>query len=159
MDLGKILSLESVWLDFAPEDKQQAIVELSRFAAERLGLDPSAVADVVLGREQLGSTALGGGVALPHGKTPMLGEAALFLARTASGLNLDFDSPDGRPVRLLALLLSPQRPSPEHLKVLSALGRIWKAPENVSALLTAPDCQSFLDVFLLLAGEEPASAS
>ena len=70
----------------------------------------------------------------------------------------DYDSPDGRPVRLIALLLGPERLDPDHLKVLAMLGKLWRSPDNVSLMMAAKDPQAFVDALLSLSGPTPAAA-
>jgi PTS system nitrogen regulatory IIA component len=153
MELEKIINQDAVWLDFEASDKTEAIEHLCGFAANVLGLEKDPILQVVFERESLGSTAVGGGVAIPHGKTDLVDGVFLFMARTALGWELtDFDSPDGRPVRLLALLLSPEKPDPDHLRVLAVLGRLWKTPQNLNLMMAAKDNRSFLETLLSLSG-------
>lgn len=157
MDLAKLIDEDKVLLDLKGPAKEGAIGELCAFAAKSLGLEPKEVLGPVLEREALGSTAVGASVAIPHGKTPLVGSVALFMGRMAEGAELsDFDSPDGRPVRLLALLLGPERLDPDHLKVLAALGRLWRSPEGVCQLMAASDARSFAETLLSLAGAAQA---
>ncbi|MDR2455406.1 MAG: PTS sugar transporter subunit IIA [Deltaproteobacteria bacterium] len=159
MELDKIIGKNSVLLDLEAKGAAQAISFLCAFAAKALGAEPAAVLGPVLEREALGSTAVGGGVAIPHGKTPLVESVKLFMARTAQGFELsDYDSPDGRPVRLIALLLGPERLDPDHLKVLAVLGRLWRSPENVNQMMAAKDPESFLETLLSLSGPTPAAA-
>jgi mannitol/fructose-specific phosphotransferase system IIA component (Ntr-type) len=159
MDLANIISEEAVLLELEARTSNDAIGELCAFAAKSLGLKRSAVLKPVMEREALGSTAVGGGVAIPHGKTALVDSALLFMARTAPGFELsDYDSPDGRPVKLIALLLGPERIDPDHLKVLAVLGRIWRSPENVNQMMAAKDPQSFLEILLSLSGPPSAAA-
>jgi len=149
-----IISPEDIWLDFEALDKTEAIEKLCAFAAALKGLDAAIVNKVVWDRELLGSTAVGGGVALPHGKTTLLNNIFMVLARTAPGLNLQFDSPDRQPIRLMARILSPVTATVEHLKVLAFFGRLWKSTEDMDAILTAKDRQTFCQVFRDLAFEK-----
>jgi PTS system nitrogen regulatory IIA component len=159
MELAKIITEEAVWLDLVAPDASRAVSELCAFAAKKLGVTLESVLGPVLAREALGSTAVGGGVAIPHGKTAEVDSVLLFMARTAPGFELDdYDSPDGLPVRLIALLLGPDRLDPDHLKVLALLGRLWRSPENVNQMMAAKDPRSFLDTLLSLSGPTPAAA-
>ena len=159
MELDKIINKDSVWLDLKADGAKQAISDLCAFAAKSLGLEREAILGPVREREALGSTAVGGGVAIPHGKIAPVGSVRLFMARTAPDYELsDYDSPDGRPVRLIALLLGPERLDPDHLKVLAVLGRLWRSPENVNQMMAAKDPQSFLETLLSLSGPTPAAA-
>jgi PTS system nitrogen regulatory IIA component len=160
MDLRQIINKDAVWLDIEAASFEEAVSRLCALAAGSLGLEPESVLRPVQEREALGSTAVGGGVAIPHGKTALVDSVALFLARAAPGFELSgHDSPDGRPVSLIALILGPERLDPDHLKVLAVLGRLWRSPDNVRSMMAAKDPQSFLDVLLSLSGPAPAPAA
>jgi PTS system nitrogen regulatory IIA component len=159
MDLANIINEDAVLLNLAAKTSREALAALCALAGQALGLDHREVLKAVLEREALGPTAVGGGVAIPHGKSALVDSVALFMARTAPGFELgDQDSPDGRPVRLLALILGPDRLDPDHLRVLALLGRLWRSPENVSQMMAAKDERSFLETLLNLAGTAPAAA-
>lgn len=159
MELDKIISKDAVWLGLEAKNAAQAISDMCSFAAKSLGLDSESVLKPVKERESLGSTAVGGGVAIPHGKTALVDSINLFMARTAPGYELsDYDSPDGLPVRLIALLLGPERLDPDHLKVLAVLGLLCRSPENVNQMMAAKDAQSFIETLLALSGSAPAAA-
>jgi mannitol/fructose-specific phosphotransferase system IIA component (Ntr-type) len=123
-----------VWLNFTAGSKAEALAALSRLAAEASGLSPAEVLTVLSAREELGSTGVGGGVALPHGRLPGLTSPVLGLALAPEGV--EFDSLDGRPVRLLALLLS-GADGREHLQLLARLGALFKSPVAVDEVLAA----------------------
>ncbi|MDR3203558.1 MAG: PTS sugar transporter subunit IIA [Deltaproteobacteria bacterium] len=159
MQLDKLITSREVWLDFKAGNKDQALTELCRFACSLMDLNLEPILQVVKQRETLGSTAMGGGVAIPHGKTNLVDNAVLFLARTAPGEALDFDSPDGVPVSLVALILSPLIIDSDHLKLLALLGKILKSPQNVKILMEAPNSWAFADSFLMLSGQTPYNST
>jgi PTS system nitrogen regulatory IIA component len=146
----------AVYLDLSFPGKDEAIEGLCRLAAELKGLSPESILNPVRERERLGSTGVGGGVAIPHGKTDELEEVLLVLARTKPQEALDWDSPDRRPVKLLALVVSPAKATTDHMRVLLSLGRIWKTGQNIEAMLEAPDKESFLRLFLELSAQSAA---
>ncbi|MDR2367518.1 MAG: PTS sugar transporter subunit IIA [Deltaproteobacteria bacterium] len=152
MNLGTILSQKSIFLDFVADGKDQALRELCALAAEVLGLGLDPIYSAILSRESLGSTALGSGLVLPHGKVETMETTRLFLARPSAGTKLDFGAPDGLPARLIALILSPLNPTPEYLKLLALLGRLWNSPRNVSLLMGCPDQKTFYEAFFFLTG-------
>ncbi|MDR1870500.1 MAG: PTS sugar transporter subunit IIA [Deltaproteobacteria bacterium] len=151
MDLKKYLVKEAIRLDLAATTKEETLTLLCDQAARLLRIQAPTVLAAVLERESHGSTAVGGGVAIPHGKLAGLNEIFMVLGRTAPGVNLGFDPPDGQPVQIVTLLLSPLAAISEHLKVLALLGRLWKTPKNLGLLLAAPDLDSFYSLFLELA--------
>ena len=120
-----------VWLDFAAGSKAEALAALSRLVAETDGLSRAEVLAVLTAREELGSTGFGE-VALPHGRLPGLTSPVLAMALAPQGV--EFDSLDGRPVRLLALVLT-GADGREHLQLLARLGALFKSPETVSEIL------------------------
>jgi mannitol/fructose-specific phosphotransferase system IIA component (Ntr-type) len=132
--LNDYLTEGQIWLDFTAGSKAEALAALSRLAAEARGLSPAEVLAVLTAREALGSTGVGGGVALPHGRLPGLTSPMLGLALAPGGV--EFDSLDGRPVRLLALVLT-GADGREHLQLLARLGALFKSPEAVDEILTA----------------------
>ena len=134
MPLTDYLTAGQVWLDFKAGSKAEVLEALSRLAAEARGLSPAEVLAVLAAREDLGSTGVGGGVALPHGRLPGLASPFLGLALAPGGV--EFDSLDGRPVRLLALLLT-GADGREHLQLLARLGALFKSSETVDEVLAA----------------------
>lgn len=138
-------------MDLTTQDKTEALTHLCGQAARILRRQAGELISAVLEREQLGATAVGGGVAIPHGKVAGLGDPFLALARATPGIDWGPDAPDGQPVQILALVLSPLSATTDHLKVLALLGRLWNTPENLRLLLSAPDKESFRGLFLELA--------
>lgn len=150
MKLTDYLTPNHIVTGFTAADKASALSGLCRLAAGRYDLDYQKMLKVVMDREALGSTGLGGSVALPHGKSPDLDHAVLLMAVSQNGV--DFDSIDGRPVKLFVLLLSPKDgDGREHLQLLASLGRLLKSRTVVDEILAAggPD-----DIFRLLLERE-----
>ena len=94
--------------------KKQAIQELAARAAELTGQNEKAILEILLQREKLGSTAVGNGVAIPHGKLPKLGRLFGLFARLHKPI--DFEALDGQPVDLIFLLLAPEAAGADHLR-------------------------------------------
>ena len=105
MQLAQFLDFEAVRGDLAAGNKRQLLNQLAQIAAARLSFDPSAIADAIGERERLGSTGLGGGVAIPHGKLAGIDRVYALVARLAAPM--DYKAVDGQPVDLVFLLLSP----------------------------------------------------
>ena len=108
-------------------NKKQAIQELAARAAELTGQSERAILEILLQREKLGSTAVGNGVAIPHGKLPKLGRLFGLFARLQRGI--DFEALDGQPVDLIFLLLAPEAAGADHLKALARVARLLRDPE------------------------------
>jgi PTS system nitrogen regulatory IIA component len=157
MNLDSILGHRSVRVDFWARDKEEALSEMSSFSGGILGLDPDRVLSSLRSREALGSTALGSGIMIPHGKLDGVEGIHLFLMRTVSDFGLDFGSPDGLPVRMIALIITPLDPVPCYLRLLTLVGRMWDSPNNVTAMLACPDETTLRQTFLLLSGSSGAT--
>lgn len=104
--------------------KKQALMDLAKKAGELTGLHERAIFDVVLERERLGSTGIGRGIAIPHGKLPNLDRVHVLFARCERPI--DFDSVDGQPVDLIVLLLAPDTAGADHLKALARISRMLR---------------------------------
>jgi nitrogen PTS system EIIA component len=117
--------------------KRQVLSAIAAALASCRGLDEKQVFDVLHERERLGSTAIGGGVAIPHGKLPGLQS----LAGCALKLNtpVDFEAHDGKPVDLVVVLLAPDSGSAEHLRVLARLSRTLRDPHQCAVLRNCPN--------------------
>jgi PTS system nitrogen regulatory IIA component len=120
--LSTILPVTHVLVDVEVTSKKRAFEEAGLLFESLHGLNRAMVADSLFARERLGSTGLGHGVAIPHGrikglKNPM---AAVFLLRQAIG----FDSPDEAPVSLLIFLLVPEASTQKHLEILSEIAEL-----------------------------------
>ncbi|MBO6509207.1 MAG: PTS IIA-like nitrogen regulatory protein PtsN [Roseibium sp.] len=121
MDLSDLLSNDAVIAGLKVKSKKQAIQELSAKAAELTGLSEREIFDTLLQRERLGSTGVGHGIAIPHGKLTRLDRLVGLFAKLESPV--DFDSLDDQPVDLVFLLLAPESAGADHLKALARIAR------------------------------------
>jgi nitrogen PTS system EIIA component len=124
MDIADLLSPEAVIADLRAKSKKQALQELADRAGAVLGLDAHAVFDVLLERERLGPTAIGGGIAIPHGKLRELDRVHGLFAHLAEPINLD--AIDDQPVDLVFVLLAPDNAGGDHLKALARVSRLLR---------------------------------
>lgn len=136
MRLSEHLCRDCVVAELAARNKEQVLRELAAKAAT-VGLDENAVLGVLLDRERLGSTAVGEGIAIPHGKLSGLNKMALFFARSSIGV--DFDAPDKKPCRLFFMVLAPEEAAGQHLGMLGAIVRLGKDGDFAYRLLQAKD--------------------
>ena len=144
MDIGDLLTSDGVVDRLPAASKKQVIQEISRRAAEMTGLDERAVFSVLLERERLGTTGVGEGVAIPHGKIADLdGLCGLFVRLDGA---VDFDSIDDRPVDLVFLLLAQEGASADHLKALARVSRLMRDPEVRDGLRAAADADALYAV-------------
>ena len=139
------MSVDSVLLSVKAKNKRQLLQELSQFAAGITKVNDRTIFDALLERENLGSTGLGNGTALPHGRLPELDKVYVFLARLATPV--DFDAIDGKPVDTLFLLLSPESSGADHLTALAQVSRLLKDSATVDKLRDATDKE---EVYALL---------
>ena len=126
--------------------KEAALAELARRAAAKLGLVAADIAEAVTGRERLGSTGVGAGIALPHARLAGLAAPAALFARLERAV--DWQSVDGRPVDLAFFLLSPSDADAGHLAALAAVTRRLREPGVAAALRAAPDPPALLAALL-----------
>src|SRR3989338_7938083 len=116
LHLKDILTPDMIWPDVGASSKLALLEELGQRIGSARGLDGKNIARILIDREEIGSTGLEDGVAIPHGKFPRLKEVLLACARTSGGI--DFDAQDGQPSRLFFVLLAPEESAGMHLKVL-----------------------------------------
>ncbi|MEE8300044.1 MAG: PTS sugar transporter subunit IIA [Desulfatiglandales bacterium] len=125
MKLSEIFKPQAVILDLKAHDKKGVLEELSQVITEQeKSLNKGTLLQVLLERERLGSTAIGDGVALPHGKLRELDKLLISFGRSIDGL--DFDSIDEQPAYLFFLLLAPENSAGMHLKFLAKMSRMLK---------------------------------
>lgn len=143
--LTNILSAEQVILDLDAGSKKRVFEQAGMLFEARLGMARSVIFDSLFAREKLGSTGLGQGVAIPHGRIKGLKQAAGALIRLATPI--PFDSPDGRPVTLLFVLLVPEQATEEHLQILSELAQRFSDRAFREALQAVPDAAAAVALF------------
>ena len=137
MDIRAFFSQNDVIVDVRASDKVQLLKDLSARAALEVALDPALVSAEILKREELGSTGLGSGVAIPHARILGLGKLYGSLARLKRAL--DFAAVDGEPVDLVFLLLLPSSTGREQLEALAAVARQLRKPTIAAMLRKARD--------------------
>lgn len=143
--LSKILSVPQVILDLEASSKKRVFEQAGMLFENHLGIARAVVFDSLFAREKLGSTGLGQGIAIPHGRIKGLKQAAGAFIRLVTPV--PFDSPDGRPVNLLFVLLVPEQATEEHLQILSELAQRFAERPFRESLLAAPDAASVVALF------------
>ncbi|NMM44790.1 PTS IIA-like nitrogen regulatory protein PtsN [Rhodospirillaceae bacterium KN72] len=124
MELYDLLSAESVIEKLNVASKKQALQEVARRAARVTGLEERAIFDTLLERERLGTTGVGKGIAIPHGKLAGLDRPYGIFARLTKPI--DFDAIDDQPVDILFALLAPLDAGADHLKALARVSRLFR---------------------------------
>lgn len=136
MKLTDYLKEDRILMNLRASGKKEALEILCGRMARLDGLPLPEILKVVLEREELGSTGLEGGVALPHGKIALVSRPTLVLALSSVGVA--FDSLDGRPARVFVLMLSPRDGNGrEHMRLLARLGWLFKSPAAVEEILSS----------------------
>jgi nitrogen PTS system EIIA component len=131
--------------------KKPAIQELAARAAALTGEGERAIFEILMQREKLGSTGVGNGIAIPHGKLPKLRKLFGLFARLDRPI--DFDALDGQPVDLIFLLLAPETAGADHLKALARVARLLRDQDVARKLRDSRDAEALYAVLTL----EPAT--
>lgn len=137
MDLGDLIAPEAVIGSLKANSKKQAIQMIAEKAALLTGIKERVIFDTLLQRERLGSTGVGGGIAIPHGKLPELDHLFGLFARLPKPI--DFEALDDQPVDLVFLLLAPEGAGADHLKALARIARHLRQGSVASKLRASAD--------------------
>ena len=140
MDLSDLVTQKSIMPSVKVASKKQLLQVLSEKAAEITGLSERDIFDTIMQREKLGSTGVGNGIAIPHGKLKNVGSITGIFARLETPV--DFEALDDEPVDLVFMLLAPETAGADHLKALSRIARILREPEMVSKLRATKDASA-----------------
>ncbi|HPA44372.1 MAG TPA: PTS sugar transporter subunit IIA [bacterium] len=156
--LCDLLRPERVVLTIEATGKRKILEELlSLVVADQPEEVQMAALEALMQREEVGSTGVGDGIALPHARTAAIQE--IRMAAGVSGDGLDFDSLDGKPVQLFFLILTPASASGAHLKLLGQLARVLRSRELREDLRSAATCQQFCQILRLACGQSPEHGS
>lgn len=139
-NLAKILSADNVVLDLEVSSKKRAFEQAGLVFENNCGIARSAVSDNLFARERLGSTGLGHGVAVPHGRIKGLKAPLAAFMRLKDPI--PFESPDGQPVKLLVFLLIPDQVTQQHLEILSEIAEMFSDENFRERLAADPDTTS-----------------
>ena len=135
--VAKLLNPNHVLVDLPVSSKKRLFEQAGLLFENQDGIAKSTVFDSLFARERLGSTGLGQGVAIPHGRIKGLKEAQGALLRLAQPV--PFDSPDGQPVSLVFVLLVPEKATEKHLQILSELAQMFSDKTLREAMACAAD--------------------
>lgn len=140
MDLSDLIEVSAIMPALKANSKKQLLQLLAERAAAVTGLPEREVFDTILQRERLGSTGVGNGIAIPHGKLPGIKEITGVFARLEAPV--DFDSLDDQPVDLVFLLLAPEGAGADHLKALSRIARVLRDNETTAKIRGTRDASA-----------------
>jgi mannitol/fructose-specific phosphotransferase system IIA component (Ntr-type) len=143
--LSELLSADRVKVPLGSRTKSDVLRELVELVTRgRNGQDAESILSSVRDREMVLSTGIGGGVAIPHGKTPSVDQ--LVLVAGVSPQPIDFDALDGKPVQLFFLLVGPESASGAHVKALSRISRLLRREQLRADLMAAKSPEEFLRI-------------
>jgi PTS system nitrogen regulatory IIA component len=145
MALTDILQTDAIIPALKTSSKKQLLAEMSARAARLTGLPERDIFEVILQRERLGSTGVGNGIAIPHGKMKNLSRIVGVFARLETPV--DFEALDDQPVDLVFMLLAPEGAGADHLKALSRIARALR-DQDLVAKLRGAESVTAIDAFL-----------
>lgn len=149
MKLLDILPQKAIISELKARHKKEVLEELCRKVADIEGLEKEPLLEVLLEREKLGSTGIGDGIAIPHGKSNNVKSLLIACGRSSAGV--DFESMDGKPTTIFFLLIAPDSSAGIHLKALAKISRLLKdssfrqefmsagGPEDIYELIASRD--------------------
>ncbi|QKV19550.1 PTS IIA-like nitrogen regulatory protein PtsN [Oricola thermophila] len=154
MNLGDIVTQEAIIPDLRVSSKKQLLQAIAEKASELTGISARAIFDTILQRERLGSTGVGKGIAIPHGKFPNFDRIVGVFARLHAPV--DFEALDDQPVDIVFLLLAPESAGADHLKALSRIARVLRDPGRISKLRATEDPEA---LFSFLTEDQASNAA
>ena len=154
MELTNIIRPEMVVANLRANSKKQVLQELAELAASKVDATEHDILDTLLQRERLGSTGVGNGVAIPHGKLPNIDGIVGAFARVSRPVA--FDAMDDQPVDLFFMLLAPEGSGADHLKALSKIARVLRDEQKLLCLRKAQDVD---EIYGILISEVQANAA
>ena len=146
MKISEILSKDSIVSDLKATDKIGVIDELATLIAPAVKTEPAEITKVLTERESLGSTGIGGGIAIPHGKLSSVDEVSVGFGLSQSGV--EYNSLDNKPVHIFFLLLTPENSTGSHLKVLAQISKLLKKDAFKSQLKKAKSVEEIYTLIL-----------
>jgi PTS system nitrogen regulatory IIA component len=144
MLLTELVASDAIIPALKTNSKKQVLQELAARAATLTGQNERAIYETLSEREKLGSTGVGGGIAIPHGKMPKIGRMVGVFARLERPV--DFEALDGQPVDLVFLLLAPEEAGADHLKALARVARLLRDPDIATKLRGSENADSIYAV-------------
>ena len=144
MKILEVLQKEAILEDLVSTDKKGILEELVAPVAKVANVSEDGLVKVLLERERLGSTGIGGGVGIPHGKLKNLENLVLGFGLSRNGV--DFESMDGKPTHVFFLLVTPENSTGLHLKMLARISRLLKDESFKERLISASSQEEILSI-------------
>jgi len=149
MRISELMSQECVVTGIKANSKRQVLQELAKKASEVTGLNERTIFDIILERESLGTTGVGNGVAIPHGRVDKIKKVHGIFAKLDNAI--DFESVDSKPVDLVFMLLAPEAAGADHLKALAKVSRTVKDEATRNSIRASNDIEA---IYALLNKED-----
>ena len=146
MRISQLLHKESIIANLKSSDKKGAIDELATAISQTTKASAKEIATVLMEREQLGSTGIGGGIAIPHGKLDSVGSIIVGFGFSRQGI--EYDSLDNKPAHIFFLLLTPENSTGGHLKVLAQISKLLKMDHFKRGLTAAASVDEIYDIIV-----------
>ncbi len=146
MKISEILNKDSIIADLASTHKNGVIKELSQAISKASDASPDDIAAVLMERETLGSTGIGGGIAIPHGKLNAVKSVTIGFGLSRGGV--EYDALDNRLVHIFFLLLTPENSTGAHLKVLAQISKLLKKTQFKTGLQAAMSVDEIYDIIM-----------
>ncbi len=153
MPLSDMITTNAIIPALRVANKKQALQDMSERAAELSGLPVREIFDSLIQRERLGSTGVGAGIAIPHGKLPKVDRIFGIFARLEKPI--DYEALDGAPVDLIFLLIAPEGAGADHLKALARIARALRDPALAAKLRATKDSSA---LFAMLSNKQSNAA-
>jgi PTS system nitrogen regulatory IIA component len=157
MKISEIIDTGAVLPSLKATTKKQVLQDMAQQLARLVAIDQRIIFETLLTREKLGSTGLGQGIAMPHGRMPGLQHVTGLFAKLATPI--DYDSVDGKPVDLVFALLSPDHAGADHLTALAKISRIMRSPSALSKLRATNTAEGLYAILTEPVIPNPASAA
>ena len=148
MEIADFITPEAIYTNVKAQDKYDVIKELSDKMAQVYNLDVKKIHTLLVAREELSSTAVDGGIAIPHARCSSIDRVYGFLAITEKGI--DFDSPDGLKTKIFFVLISPENNSGLHLMALAKISRLFQDEKLKTKIISTKDSKQ---IFNILTGQ------
>ena len=146
MKISQLLDKKAIIADIKASDKKGVIDELAAAISTTTSASAKNIAMVLMEREQLGSTGIGGGIAIPHGKLDTVTSIRVGFGLSKKGV--EYDSLDNKPVHIFFLLLTPENSAGGHLKVLAQISKLLKMDQFKKKLLAAESSDTIYDLII-----------
>ena len=152
--IENMLDIDMVLADANPSCKKELLQLLAEQASTKIGADKRKIFDVLLERERLGSTGVGNGIAIPHGKLPELNKMFAIFARLRKPVK--YESEDDQPIDIVFLLLAPETDGADHLKALSRVARVLRDGDLVNEIRNSADQATMFSLLTRIPAQDAA---